>query len=50
MPFLYLGYAYKEHGARAKAVQAFKSYLAIKKDAEDRADIVREIEDLGGTP
>jgi tetratricopeptide (TPR) repeat protein len=50
MPFLYLGYAYKERGAKAKAVQAFKSYLSIKADAEDRADIVREIEDLGGTP
>jgi cellulose synthase operon protein C len=50
MPHYYLGYAYKEKGARARAVSEFKAYLALKPDADDRDDIRREIEDLGGTP
>ena len=50
MPHYYLGYAYKERGAKARAVQAFKTYLAVKPDAEDRADVEREIEYLGGKP
>jgi len=50
MPHLYLGYAYKERGAKARALQAFKTYLAVKPDAEDRADVEREIEYLGGKP
>jgi tetratricopeptide (TPR) repeat protein len=50
MPHYYLGYAYKEKGARARAVAEFKAYLALKPDADDKDDIRREIEDLGGTP
>jgi tetratricopeptide (TPR) repeat protein len=50
MPHYYLGYAFKERGAKARAVQEFKAYLAAKPDADDKGDIVREIEDLGGTP
>jgi hypothetical protein len=50
MPHYYLGYAFKERGQKAKAIQAFKDYLSIKPDAEDKGDIAREIEDLGGTP
>jgi len=50
MPHYYLGYAFKERGAKARAVQEFKAYLARRPDAEDQGDILREIEDLGGTP
>ena len=50
MPHYYLGYLYKEKGAKARAVTEFKAYLAIKPDADDKEDIRREIEDLGGTP
>jgi cytochrome c-type biogenesis protein CcmH/NrfG len=50
MPHYYLGYAYKEKGTRARAVAEFKAYLALRPDADDRDDVRREIEDLGGTP
>jgi cytochrome c-type biogenesis protein CcmH/NrfG len=50
MPRYYLGYLYKEKGAKARAVAEFKAYLVLKPDAEDKEDISREIEDLGGTP
>jgi tetratricopeptide (TPR) repeat protein len=50
MPHYYLGYAFKERGAKARAIQEFKAYLQERPDAEDKGDIVREIEDLGGTP
>jgi tetratricopeptide (TPR) repeat protein len=50
MPRYYLGYLYKEKGAKARAVAEFKAYLALKPDADDTDDIRREIEDLGGTP
>jgi predicted Zn-dependent protease len=50
MPHYYLGYAYKEKGLRARAVTEFKAYLSLKPDADDRDDIRREIEDMGGTP
>jgi len=48
MPHYYLGYAYKERGQRQRAIEAFKTYLALKPDAEERKDIEAEIEDLGG--
>jgi tetratricopeptide (TPR) repeat protein len=48
MPWLYLGYAYKERGQKSRAVQAFRTYLAKRPDADDRKDVEREIEDLGG--
>jgi tetratricopeptide (TPR) repeat protein len=48
MPHYYLGFAYKERGQRARAIGAFRAYLEAKPDAEDRKDIEREIEDLGG--
>lgn len=50
MPHYYLGFAYKERGQRSKAIEAFQAYLRAKPDAEDRKDIEREIEDLGGSP
>ena len=50
MPHYYLGYLYKERGTRGRAVTEFKAYVALKPDAEDKEDIRREIEDLGGTP
>jgi tetratricopeptide (TPR) repeat protein len=50
MPHYYLGYASKERGQKARAIQEFKAYLAAKPDADDRKDIEREIEDLGGGP
>ena len=50
MPHYYLGFAYKERGQQARAIQAFRAYLGAKPDAEDRKDIEREIEDLGGRP
>ena len=46
MPHYYLGYAYKERGQKAKAVQEFRSFLARKPDAPEKADIEAEIEDL----
>jgi tetratricopeptide (TPR) repeat protein len=48
MPHYYLGFAYKFRGKRARAVEAFRIYLKLKPDADDRQDIEREIEDLGG--
>lgn len=48
MPHYYLGFAFKVKGQRQKAVQAFKSYLRLRPDAEDRKDIEQEIEYLGG--
>ena len=48
MPYYYLGFAYKDRGQRAKAVQLFKQYLVKRPDAEDKKDIEQEIEDLGG--
>ncbi len=50
MPHYYLGFAYKEGGQRSKAIEAFRAYLSAKPDAEDKKDIEREIEDLGGKP
>ena len=47
MPHYYLGYLYKERSQRKKAAQAFKRYLALKPDAEERKDIEAELEDLG---
>ncbi len=48
MPHYYLGFSYKERGLKAKAIQEFKAYLKAKPDADDRKDVEREIEDLGG--
>jgi tetratricopeptide (TPR) repeat protein len=50
MPHYYLGFAYKERGQPARAIAAFRAYLEAKPDAEDKKDIEREIEDLGGRP
>jgi tetratricopeptide (TPR) repeat protein len=50
MPHYYLGYLYKERGERRRAVEAFKVFLALRPDADERKDIEGEIEDLGGTP
>ncbi|HTN51367.1 MAG TPA: tetratricopeptide repeat protein, partial [Anaeromyxobacter sp.] len=50
MPHYYLGYAYKERGQRARAIEEFKAFLALKPDAAERKDIEAEIEDLGGKP
>ena len=47
MPHYYLGYLYKERSERKKAAQAFKRYLALKPDAEERKDIEAELEYLG---
>jgi tetratricopeptide (TPR) repeat protein len=49
MPHYYLGYLYKEKNQKAKAVQEFRKYLALRPDAEEKKDIEAEIEDLGGT-
>ena len=48
MPHVYLGYWAKEQGQKARAVQEFRKYLAMRPDADDRKDVEREIEDLGG--
>jgi len=48
MPHYYLGFTHKERGRKAQAVASFRTYLQLKPDAEDRKDIEREIEDLGG--
>lgn len=48
MPHYYLGFYYKERGLKAKAIQEFKAYLKAKPDADDRKDVEREIEYLGG--
>jgi tetratricopeptide (TPR) repeat protein len=48
MPHYYLGFHYKVRGKRARAIEAFRAYLKLKPDADDRKDIEREIEDLGG--
>jgi tetratricopeptide (TPR) repeat protein len=50
MPHYYLGYAYKERGQRRRAVEEFKAFLALRPDALEKADILAEIEDLGGAP
>jgi hypothetical protein len=44
MPHYYLGYAYKERGQHARAVQQFKAFLEKKPDAPERQDIEAEIE------
>ena len=49
MPHYYLGYLYKERGEKRRAIEAFKAFLALKPDADERKDIEAEIEDLGGT-
>ena len=46
MPYYYLGYAYKEKRKKREAIDAFKSYLALKTDAEDKKEIEDEIYDL----
>jgi cytochrome c-type biogenesis protein CcmH/NrfG len=46
MPHYYLGYLYKEKSQRARAVQEFRRYLALKPDADEKKDILAEIEDL----
>ena len=48
MPHYYLGYLYKDRNQRPRAVQAFRAYLRLKPDAEERRDVQQEIEDLGG--
>jgi tetratricopeptide (TPR) repeat protein len=48
MPYYFLGFAYKDRGQKAKAVHLFKQYLVKRPDAEDKKDILQEIEDLGG--
>jgi len=48
MPHYYLGFTHKERGRKAQAAASFRTYLQLKPDAEDRKDIEREIEDLGG--
>jgi Tfp pilus assembly protein PilF len=48
MPHLYLGYWHKDRGEKAAAVQEFRKYLAMRPDADDKKDVEREIEDLGG--
>jgi tetratricopeptide (TPR) repeat protein len=48
MPHRYLGYWHKERGQKALAVQEFRKYLELRPDADDRKDVEREIEDLGG--
>ena len=47
MPHYYLGYLYKEKNQRARAVQEFRRYLSLKPDADEKKDILAEIEDLG---
>jgi cytochrome c-type biogenesis protein CcmH/NrfG len=48
MPHLYLGYWAKEQGQKQKAVAEFQRYLSMRPDADDRKDVEREIEYLGG--
>ena len=48
LAWYYLGFAYKDRNQRAKAIEAFRTYLEKKPDADDRQDIEREIEDLSG--
>jgi len=48
MAHYYLGYAYKERGQKAKALHEFKAYLRLRPEADDKKDVEREIEDLGG--
>jgi tetratricopeptide (TPR) repeat protein len=48
MPHYYLGYLYKERNQKARAIQEFNRYLALKPDADERKDIEAEVEDLGG--
>jgi predicted Zn finger-like uncharacterized protein len=47
MPWYYLGFSYKEQkGKKKDAIAAFKNYLKLKPDAEDKKDIEDEIYDL----
>ena len=46
MAFYYLGYAYKEKRHKKEAIEAFRTYLTLKTDAEDKKDIEDEIYDL----
>ena len=46
MPWLYLGYGYKDLKKKAEAIRAFKNYLIKKPDAEDKKMIDDEIYDL----
>ncbi|HVE84894.1 MAG TPA: tetratricopeptide repeat protein, partial [Myxococcales bacterium] len=46
MPYYYLGYAYKERGRKREAVAAFRDYLKRKPEAEDKAEIEDEINDM----
>jgi cytochrome c-type biogenesis protein CcmH/NrfG len=46
MPHYYLGYLYKERGQKAKASAAFRRFLELRPDADERRDIEAEIEDL----
>jgi tetratricopeptide (TPR) repeat protein len=46
MTYYYLGYAYKEQRSRKEAIEAFKTYLALKANAEDKKEIADEIYDL----
>jgi tetratricopeptide (TPR) repeat protein len=48
MVHYHLGFAYKDRHDRARAVAEFRAYLRASPDADDRKDIEREIEDLGG--
>jgi tetratricopeptide (TPR) repeat protein len=46
MTYYYLAYAYKDKHSRKEAIEAFKNYLELKADAEDRKEIEDEIYDL----
>jgi predicted Zn finger-like uncharacterized protein len=43
MPHYYLGYAYKDKNKRKDAAAAFRKYLELKPDAEDKREIEDEI-------
>jgi predicted Zn finger-like uncharacterized protein len=43
MPHYYLGYAYKDKNKRKDAAAAFRKYLELKPDAEDKGEIEDEI-------
>jgi tetratricopeptide (TPR) repeat protein len=46
MVYYYLGYAYKERHRSKDAIEAFKEYLALKPEADDKKEIEDEIYDL----
>ncbi len=48
MPHYYLGYMYKERGQKPRALAAFRRFLELKPDADEKKDIEAEIEDLSG--